>query len=167
MLEAQPLTSIQVVDSAVKIGLGAIIGGLFSFLTQKYVQGHLLEKSKKDEYRKKIFEIVDALGRMHSSLVDYIAVGTAVPNHKDMDKYAKKEEEFASQWKDCMSIGFQLDILGLTESARHASIFINSLADADDAIMANIIGDHTPEQSLHQKFDALIASIKRDYQTMF
>jgi hypothetical protein len=167
MIEAQPLTAIQVVDSAIKIGLGAVIGGLIGFFTQRYVNNQLKEKSRKEEYRKRIFEIVDALGKTHATTIHFIAVGTAVPIDKDMARYQQAEIEFQNAWKGSMSLGFQLDVLGLSESAQYAHAFLLSLTRAGDAIIANINGDPSIDRSIHQNFDNLIASIKSDYQSMF
>ncbi|WP_243321388.1 hypothetical protein [Geothrix sp. SG200] len=167
MMDAQPLTSIQVIDSAIKIGLGALIGGTISFFTQRYVQNQLMQKSKKEEYRKKIFEIVDILGKLHASIVNYLVVGSSTPIHKDMNRYSTAEANFDSRWKESMSIGFQLDILGLTNSSNCAHIFLLSLQSVPTAIEANISGDRSIEQSIHRNYDLLIASIKQDYQSLF
>lgn len=167
LMEAEPLTSLQVIDSAIKIGLGALIGGAISFFTQRYVQNQLMQKSKKEEYRKKIFELVDTLGKLHASIVNYLAVGSSTPVHKDMKRYLTAESEFDSRWKETMSIGFQLDILGLANSSDCAHTFLLSLQSVPTAIEANISGDNSIEQGIHRNYDLLIASIKQDYQSLF
>jgi hypothetical protein len=167
------IAGIRILDDAVKIGLGAMIGFIGSIVAMFYSFKHERIKTKKENYRMKICEAIECLEKVKNGTADYIAKTIAFI---ELQKQAYTNESFDRVKAEVLEAGnnFQklraealskptiFEILELKVSAQKAANFLHMVLDPLKAIEDN---EYTKNMNI--AFSEFIESAKNDYQSTF
>ena len=164
-------TNLDVLDTAVKVGLGALLGGYFSFATQAFIQDRTRDREKQKELRDRLYQITIKLGKSFEDVTHYIATAL-VFNNLPADPVAQSDfqeadKEYVISWKCLLSVPFELEILGLKKTSKCAEAYCLRLSEAPEIIEKMILDKDKEQKELHIAFEALMKSIQSDYQALF
>lgn len=97
------MTWVEVVDSAVKIGLGALIAGVSAFLLARSQFGHELRKTKVSREFELLKDIAEKVERFTHSALKYWALSADWHRARRSHPEAKKSETMLSTQKELFS----------------------------------------------------------------
>ncbi|MCJ8326258.1 MAG: hypothetical protein MJK08_04065 [Campylobacterales bacterium] len=137
----------EIIDTALKIGLGALIGGVSSFITLKSNQKHEIVKEKMAYKLKLLNEASNTidlyLNSSHFLLDSFYGMASKkyikfsdLPQ-KDKDKYFKIDSEYLESIKDAHKACSKFNIIGLSE--------VLELIKKYDLIVVNLKNDIASE----------------------
>ena len=92
------MTTLEVIDSAIKIGLGALIGGIFAYLLSSQAHKQELHKEILLDHRKTLREVCANFENIHSKVV---ALSHNIV--REYDSYIRKSEAHLSKGKSIKS----------------------------------------------------------------
>jgi len=165
-------SNLDILDSAVKIAIGAFLGGYFTFATQAYIQNQTRDREKKKELRNRLFEITRKIAKSFETVTHYTSSAVAFNNHPKLLsaklEYEEADKEHVVAWKALLSIPSELEILGLDNTSNLARTYFLQLSKAPDMVEEFITTNkETLRNSMNTTFDALMTSIKNDYHSLF
>jgi hypothetical protein len=94
------MTWIEIVDSAVKIGLGALIAGVSAFILARSQFWHELRKSKVSREFDLLKDIAEKVERFTHSALKYWAISADWHRARRLDSEARKSENMLSSQKE-------------------------------------------------------------------
>lgn len=113
------------VDTTLKIGLGALIAGIFSFLTLKSNQKHELSKEKFKQKSQILMSTNNDFNIISNSIYNYLDFHISMLMHgydntknlqtKDKEKYEEIEKEYIKANNKFPTIKSNLNLLGIEE----------------------------------------------------
>ena len=109
MCEVNVITWIDVADSAVKIGLGALIGWLATYSTARLTQKHEIAKEQRARRR----ELVEGVAtQIESYFVQiYTAFAYIQARHKEIESSGSVSESFLKKYKEAIEpLGTSIDL---------------------------------------------------------
>ena len=165
-------TNLDILDTAIKVGLGALLGGYFSFATQAFVQDRTRDREKNKELRDRLYALTTKFGKSFESVTHYIASAVVFNNNpKDptsKSEYEEADRENLASWKGLLGTPFELEILGLKKSAALATAYFIHLSDSANMVSEIIeLGQESKRNNMNDAFETLMKSIKDDYQSLF
>ena len=117
------MTALEILDTAVKVGLGAIIGGVFTYLIAKLNHDKEMEKGRLRRRRELLEEIASKCDDFSKQCRDYWALladwlevndpDTKLPEHRA--KIEESEKRFYNAFHDLTSAEGRLLLLGEKE----------------------------------------------------
>jgi hypothetical protein len=130
-------TPIDVLDTAVKIGLGALISGIAAYLVAKLNHDRDIEKSRITRRRESLEDIAERLEKFYSCVLTWWSVAVARANAQESEP--SRRDLFLDDWKkasELMNEGFldaataeaKLLLLGEKESQQLLRDYVNYIS---------------------------------------
>ena len=111
------MTSLEVVDTAIKIGLGALISGVATYFTIKASNKHDIQKIRMEDKKGLVLKIIDHLDRSATCRDDAIA-SLVIKKKSDINDINKEIQLYSNALSDLRSSRSIAFILGNEELAK-------------------------------------------------
>lgn len=166
------ITNLDVLDTAVKVGLGALLGGYFTFATQAYIQKQTNERERAKELRDRLYAITIRIGKSFEDITHYLSCAYAF-NQNPSSETAKNEfhasdQNFTASFKGLLSVPHELEVLGLSKSSKAAKEYFLTFSFGGEMAQEAIIGaDNRLRNAMHDAFDKCMDTFKSDYHDLF
>lgn len=171
------ITWMEVVDSAIKIGLGAVIGGIATYVTTKTTHDHDSRKEYIKRRRDMLDKIVDDLDGFSQHLMDYWAnVNNALfkkansqrLTDKELEEIQEKENTLFNSFKDLHTVESRLLLLSekkmsdnFTEYSELAKEFFRKSSYENPDLTSEIMNNY--HSNLKIKRQNLILGLSKTY----
>lgn len=171
---AEELTSLQIIDSAVKIGLGALITAVSGYLVLKRTQQGQVEAEYREEKRRSISELTEAVGHISHRALDfwsYIndreinkALGVQIPKEIE-EKLNDSQRQFHASFEKLTRIEGKYFIIAGEKKYKQLEEYGSLLAQFHVEGAFGVVRDLSTWPSREKTLrEALLASIKEVYE---
>lgn len=159
-------TWMDIIDSAMKIGLGACIG----LAGQAYAQSETSNRDRKAELRAKLMECVDKITTLYLSAKAYF-IFYAIDDEDSTNARLK----FRDDVKNLSRVPSHMELLGFKMTADCAQGMINKILRAPDEALKLVDMNYRERdkasdvylEEIEKAFDEFASSAKDDYHSLF